>query len=152
MTVTLQALGVCVQVGHAPGESCRCPVRAVNNAFVVIDTDGVHDVTLDFCGCEQAAPRYIQLLRASLFPATVTEPKTAATFKVLDMYQSLSNTAKISGYDFVMSLSRRMDNTRPPKVRVSALPFMMESKLTILSSVDTFSSCGWFMNGDIFAS
>lgn len=116
--MTLKDAGLRVQVGHLPGEVCRRPVRLPEDSFVVVDSDGVHDISLEYCGCETAAPRYIQLLRASLFPATVSEPKTAATFHVLETYQTLSNTAKISGYDFIMAVTRRMDNTSPPKVRV----------------------------------
>ncbi|KAJ2935743.1 hypothetical protein H1R20_g1351, partial [Candolleomyces eurysporus] len=56
-------------------------------------------------------PLAIQLMRARLFPATLTEPRTAASFRVLETFQMLSFTAKTSAYEFLAALKRRTDNT-----------------------------------------
>jgi len=89
-----------------------------NDDFTVIDSDGIHQVSLDYCGCQQASARRIQLLRARLFPSTVIDPKTAATFRVLETFQMLSFTSKVSAYEYYRSLARRTDNTgtTPPPV------------------------------------
>lgn len=102
---------------------------------MVIDADGIHSIALNYCGCQKAVPQYTQLLRARLFPATVTQPKTAATFRVLETYQTLSNVAKISGYEFVMAVTRRMDNTRPAQVRVRILTLYLNENLTLSFSM-----------------
>lgn len=115
---SFKLLGLRVQLGHSLGDACPHPSPATDDDFVVIDADGVHNVALNYCGCQKAAPQFVQLLRARLFPATVTQPKTAATFRALETYQMLSNVAKVSGYDFVMAVTRRMDNTSPAHVRV----------------------------------
>lgn len=94
------------------------PVSAPNDDFVVIDSDGIHEIGLDYCGCEKTAPWVTQLLRARLFPATTVGPKTAATFRVLETYQMLSHTGRLSGHEFMIALQRRSDNTRPADVRV----------------------------------
>jgi len=82
--------------------------------------DGIHEVAIDYCGCQQSLPKTVQLLRARLFLSTVIDPKTAATFHVLNMFQMLSFTSKISAYEFYQALARRTDNTgtSTPPVRI----------------------------------
>jgi hypothetical protein len=86
--------------------------------FIVVDINAVHSVSLAFCDCEHAQQRYVQLLRAQLLPATVLEPKTAATFNVLKSFQMLSFMSKVSAFEFYHSIARQTDNTgtHPPPV------------------------------------
>ncbi|KAG2094383.1 uncharacterized protein F5147DRAFT_747814 [Suillus discolor] len=120
-TTSLKHLSFRIQLGHKPGESCRRPRPAYDNDFVIIDVHGIHEVSLDFCNCEHEAPHFKQLLCARLFPATVTDPRTAATFSVLDLFHLLSFESKVSAYEFYHSLARRTDNTgiRPIRDRYS---------------------------------
>ncbi|KAG1740920.1 hypothetical protein EDB19DRAFT_1895244 [Suillus lakei] len=60
--VTFKSLGVRVQLGHNPGEKCYNPVTSAGDDFVIIGIDGVHKITLDFCGCASAQVQYKQLL------------------------------------------------------------------------------------------
>ncbi|KAJ2913229.1 hypothetical protein MD484_g7185, partial [Candolleomyces efflorescens] len=53
---------------------------------------------------------------ARLFPATLTDPRTAASFRVLETFQMLSFTAKTSAYEFLGALRRRTDNTEQEEV------------------------------------
>jgi CxC2 like cysteine cluster associated with KDZ transposases len=118
-TITsLKQLGLRIQLGHPLGQRCANPAAAFNNDFVIIDTDAIHSVSLDFCNCHLARPHNIQLLRAQLFPATVDHPKTAATFRVLKHFQLLSFVSKVSNFEFYYAISRRTDNTgtNPPPV------------------------------------
>jgi hypothetical protein len=78
--------------------------------FVVIDGNGIHEISLDFCGCETAQSHVKQLLRTRLFPATVRDPHTAATFGVLEQFHLLSLESKASAYEFYHALRRRSDN------------------------------------------
>ncbi|KAG6914117.1 hypothetical protein DXG01_002336 [Tephrocybe rancida] len=68
-----------------------------------------------------------QLLRARLFPATVINPKTAATFSLLKTFELLSYKSKVSAFQFYHTLSRLTDNTglNPPKDRYMALLVMI---------------------------
>ncbi|KAJ8591371.1 hypothetical protein M405DRAFT_851366 [Rhizopogon salebrosus TDB-379] len=110
-TVTLKDLGLRVQLGHKIGQSCILPSKAFNDDFVLIDTHGIHPIGIDFCGCEMAQSHATQLLRAGWFPATTSDPRTAATFRVLRQYHILSFESKVSAYEFYHSLVRLTDNT-----------------------------------------
>ncbi|KAF8835995.1 hypothetical protein BDN67DRAFT_992252 [Paxillus ammoniavirescens] len=115
--VTLKSLGLHIQLGHAIDDLCCNPKRAFADEFVVMDTNGIHEVGLDFCECGTVQTHIKQLLRAHLFPATVTDPKTAATFCMLEQFQLLSFESKASSYKYYQCLSRLSDNVgiNPPK-------------------------------------
>ncbi|KAJ3537962.1 hypothetical protein NMY22_g5368 [Coprinellus aureogranulatus] len=78
---SLKAIGFRIQLNHPPGETCCARSNAANESFVVIDSEAIHTVILDYCGCERAVGKVEQLLRYRLFPATTTNPRTAATFR-----------------------------------------------------------------------
>ncbi|KAI0684985.1 hypothetical protein C8T65DRAFT_712842 [Cerioporus squamosus] len=120
--VTLKSLGLRIQLGHQPGELCICPQSAWGDDFVLMDTFGIHEVGVDYCGCEDALPHHVQILRARWFPATSTNPKTAATFRLLESFHQLSLQAKVSAFEYYTSLARRTDNTgvNTPKDRYPA--------------------------------
>lgn len=83
-----------------------------------MDSHGIHEVFLDFCDCADAIAHVQQLLRVSWFPSTTADPKTAATFRLLEEFHLLSFESKVSAYEFYNALVRRTDNTGlvPPKV------------------------------------
>ncbi|KAG1883671.1 hypothetical protein F4604DRAFT_1878922 [Suillus subluteus] len=87
--ITLKTLGLRIQLGHQIRDACCNPCRAFNNDFVIIDTTGIHEVALDFCGC-----------------------RTMQTH-----YHLLSFESKASAYEFYQGLARLSDNTgiKPPK-------------------------------------
>lgn len=115
----LKSLGLRVQLGHPPSDHCYNPRPSTGNDFIVVDINGIHDVALDFCGCHTAQLRYKQLLQVQWYPATTTDPQTAATFNILEHYQLLSFESKISAYEFYHSLARRSDNTGLSPIKVS---------------------------------
>ncbi|KAG2353833.1 hypothetical protein BDR07DRAFT_1454358 [Suillus spraguei] len=108
---TLKHLGLHIQLGDHAGQSCRNPKPAREDDFVVIDVHGIHEVGLDFCSCANAPSHYRQLLRGRFFPSTTTDPRTAATFAVLEHFHLLSFESKVSTYEFYHCLARRSDNT-----------------------------------------
>ncbi|KAI0748683.1 hypothetical protein C8Q80DRAFT_1219730 [Daedaleopsis nitida] len=126
--VSLKSLGLRIQLGHVVGSLCCHPVSAFSDDFVMLDLNGIHEIGLDFCGCETAQPQYVQLLRNKFFPATSVQPKTAATFGLLEHYHLLSMQSKVSAYDFYTTISKRTDNTgtSPPRDRYYA--FLTMSK------------------------
>ena len=117
--VTLKSLGCRIQLGHSIGEPCPLPSAAYDDSFVIIDSSGIHDVGLDFCGCGTGGTMVQQLLRFRLYPATVHNPNTAATFRALHHFQLLSFESKCSVYEYYQTLSRESDNTGLRKVKVS---------------------------------
>ncbi|KAK0453026.1 uncharacterized protein EV420DRAFT_1621640 [Desarmillaria tabescens] len=114
---SLGALGLVIQLGHQLGHMCTLP--AVVKPFIIIDVDGIHTVQMGFCNCMRAVERYRQLLQSRLWPATTIYPRTAATFRVLNLFQVLSFMSKVSGYEFYHTLTRLSDNTgmHPPPDR-----------------------------------
>ncbi|KAK0433276.1 hypothetical protein EV421DRAFT_1741723 [Armillaria borealis] len=113
--MTLKDLGLIIQLGHAIGDSCLRPAEN-SRLMVVIDINGIHKVSVNFCGCHRAEAQYIQLLRTRWFPATVDLPCTAVTFRALNHFQMLTFMSKVSAYEYYHTLSRFTDNTRvhPP--------------------------------------
>ncbi|KAJ7897598.1 hypothetical protein B0H14DRAFT_3589450 [Mycena olivaceomarginata] len=109
---TLKQLGLRIQLGHWHDlhRVCPVPTPATNDDFVIVDIHGVLEVGLDYCGCGQGGHPTVQLLRAQLWPATTTSPKTAATFAVLRQYHLLSFESKCSALEFYQSLARQTDN------------------------------------------
>lgn len=106
----MKSLGLQIQLGHG-GEACEVPITTFNNDFVIIAKNGIHEVALSYCGCTKAVSKISQLLRHRLFPSTVGDPKTAATFDVLEYFQLLSFGSKVSGFEFYRTLARTMNNT-----------------------------------------
>ncbi|KAF9462998.1 hypothetical protein BDZ94DRAFT_1259836 [Collybia nuda] len=108
---SLKALGLRIQLGHRSGESCSNPKTAFANDFVIVHINGIHNVSVDFCDCETAQLPFIQLLRYRWFPATVGNPKSAATFLVLKHFHILTFESKASCFEFYHTLTRLTDNT-----------------------------------------
>ncbi|KZP08329.1 hypothetical protein FIBSPDRAFT_914302 [Athelia psychrophila] len=94
---TLKALGLRIQLGHSVGEHCINPIPTAGDDFVIVDTNGIHQVALDYCGCASAK--------------VVTLPKTAATFNMLEFFHLLTFQSKASAFEFYYTLARRTDNT-----------------------------------------
>ncbi|KAJ7175530.1 hypothetical protein C8R46DRAFT_1160834 [Mycena filopes] len=106
-------LGLRVQLGHGPFKRCTAPEPS-KKGFVTLHCNGIHEVEVDFCGCEGAVTAGtpdIQLLRAGWFPATRDRPHTAATFAVLDQFQQETCQAKTTMYDFYHTLEKLTGNT-----------------------------------------
>ncbi|KAJ3531990.1 hypothetical protein NMY22_g7930 [Coprinellus aureogranulatus] len=121
---SLKALGVRIQLGHQPGQVCAIPEKAYNDDFVIIDCDMVHNVGLDYCGCGSTSKSQVeQLLERRLYPATIVNPKTAATFRSLELFEMLQYESKLTPYEFYNTLTRLTDNTglHPVKDRYPAL-------------------------------
>ncbi|KAG2134928.1 uncharacterized protein EDB93DRAFT_1242627 [Suillus bovinus] len=107
---TLKKMGLRVQLGHTPGKRCYNPCPSSGDKFVVIDIHGVHEIALDFCVCASAQIHYKQLLRTRWYPATTSDPRTAATFTLMEHFQLLSFKSKVSAYEFYHSLAGQNNN------------------------------------------
>ncbi|KAJ7758846.1 hypothetical protein DFH07DRAFT_867964 [Mycena maculata] len=109
---SLASVGLRIQLGHAPFSRCTAP-EAANKGFVVMHTNGIHEVTVDFCGCEHAAyagPPKIQILRAGWFPATNERPQTCATMEMLNDFHFCTLQAKMTMYDYYAVLEKKTNN------------------------------------------
>jgi hypothetical protein len=112
----LRELGLRVQLGHPPGVVCPAKKSAASD-FVLYDVTGVHELAVDFCGCQGRLERRVQLMRVCWWPATVKEPNTCATFALLKLFQILNCLGKLSAYDFLRGLEMITNHDgldRPP--------------------------------------
>ncbi|GJE98466.1 CxC2 domain-containing protein [Phanerochaete sordida] len=110
---TLQAVGQVIQLGHPFGEACPAPTPGPR-ACLVVHTNGFHPVTLQFCQCASVAvagDRTEQLLRAELYGASLTDPTTFCTLRVLEAFHIQTLQSKMTAYDFYMSLQHMTDVT-----------------------------------------
>ncbi|KAF9035697.1 hypothetical protein BDZ89DRAFT_924767, partial [Hymenopellis radicata] len=113
---SLQSLGLVVQLGHLSGSSCLQRHATVTN-FTVLHTNGVHTVSLFFCGCTTSPSAYVQLLRTDWWPATPLEPRTVVTFSLLRLFHYLNTMGKLPCWDMwkgleAMTLNR--SSVMPP--------------------------------------
>lgn len=108
---TLKDLGLIVQLGH-PGTPCRNPDNVFN--MTVLDSHGIHQVSACFCKCKRAlhASKRAQLLRARWYPATVTDPTTCATFRVLEEFHLQNLKGALNVHNWIGALAMRTDGTR----------------------------------------
>ncbi|KAJ7753859.1 hypothetical protein B0H16DRAFT_1316820, partial [Mycena metata] len=108
MRTSLKALGLRIQFGHHPGECCDNPTRG-REGFVVLDSNGIHEVAVDYCGCERSAkagPPDIQLLRGGWYPASEGRPQTCMTLTALNRFHLQALQAKTTMYDYYQILQK----------------------------------------------
>ncbi|PPQ97248.1 hypothetical protein CVT26_000741, partial [Gymnopilus dilepis] len=105
---SLKKLGLRIQLNHT-GMACSKP-EACHSKFVILHTNGIHQVNVDYCGC-RPVPKIRQLLRRGLYPASQENPRTCATFSLLDHMHMLSLTSKCSTYDYYKALEKLTNNT-----------------------------------------
>ena len=120
---SLHDLGARIFLGHS---GMPCPNRSsayTGRPFVIVDRNGFHKFILEFCHCDnlkdvlQTEP--IQLIRARLFPATLDQPETAFTFRLLDDFHAHTLSSKKSSYVFHDALQKRTEAAFPQDVPVS---------------------------------
>ena len=101
---SLQKLGLHIQLGHS-GLFCEFQIRGEKD-FVIIDTYGIHQINISFCGCNGAPHPRQQLLEVGWWPSTPKDPQSAATMNVLRNFHTLNLQGQISPTDFYRSLER----------------------------------------------
>lgn len=92
------------------------------NDLTVIHNNGIHSVSVDFCGCRNV-PMHVQLLQVGWWPATPLEPHSCATFQVLREFQLLNLQGKLSVYDYYRTLELLTDNVGLQQLPASAILF-----------------------------
>ncbi|KAJ7650554.1 hypothetical protein FB45DRAFT_730946 [Roridomyces roridus] len=104
----LPGVGLVYQLGHG-GFPCQKP-RAVNH-MVVLDSTGVFTLDVHYCGCRpwDDTSNVDQLLDNGWYPATIIDPATCATFRVLEEFRLLNVVGNISAHDYIGTLERLSD-------------------------------------------
>ncbi|KAL0564663.1 hypothetical protein V5O48_017382 [Marasmius crinis-equi] len=107
-TVSLQSLGQRVQLGHLPRQYCPFP-KAAHKDFVVLAMNGIHVLTVDFCGCIGSPEWRNQLLEVGWFPSSYKEPRTVATFELLWTFHLINLQGQLPMTDFYRALEQLTD-------------------------------------------
>jgi hypothetical protein len=111
--ISLSSIGVVIQLGHG-GLPCPSVDFELGDAkgirFTILHTNGLHTVPVYFCDCLSQAVHFEQLLRAGLFPATVLQPKTCATFTLMRQAHITMLESRLSSMHMYTSLKRMTDN------------------------------------------
>lgn len=105
----LKTAGLRIQLNHTLSQ-CANP-KPAHSSLRILHINGIHNVAIDYCGCERAIPNHIQLLRRGLFPASQINPKTCASFELLNLLHLLALTLKGSPYNFYRMLEKATNNT-----------------------------------------
>jgi hypothetical protein len=115
--VSLKSIGLKVQLNHG-SMHCENPLPS-HAALLVIHTNGIHEVAIQYCGCPRKIAADIQLLRRGFYPASQKSVKTCATFTLLDLLHKFALASKGSTYDFYRALEKLTNNTgiAVPKLR-----------------------------------
>jgi len=92
-------------------------------SLVVVDVSGVHQLQISWCRCKDAPAADIQLLRNDLFPASISNPSTAFTFRLLNHFYIDSVECKTSAMSFFSKLRRLTNDSDPDSVPVCLLAF-----------------------------
>ncbi|KAF9536370.1 hypothetical protein CPC08DRAFT_652149 [Agrocybe pediades] len=102
--ISLKMLGLKLQLNHS-STYCDNPVPCHEN-MLILHVNGIHDVSVQYCGCTRAIPHHIQLLRRRLYPASQLSVKACASFELLELLHKLALTTKASTYDFYRALEK----------------------------------------------
>ncbi|KAI6010225.1 hypothetical protein EDC04DRAFT_2871263 [Pisolithus marmoratus] len=88
--------------------------------MTTVHTQGIFSHEVSVCNCPGSNPSdwYLDLLRQRLFPASISKPKTAFTFDVLDHFLIDAFECKTSAMSFYQELKRFTDNAFPERVPV----------------------------------
>ncbi|KAF7322733.1 CxC2 domain-containing protein [Mycena chlorophos] len=108
----LKMLGLRIQLGHLPFETCALP-KPAHQDFTVLHHNGIHNVAVDFCGCHQhgRVRHDLQLLRNRWFPSTNNRPQSCATFACLDAFHAITLHSKCTPYDYYQALEYLTDGS-----------------------------------------
>ena len=92
---------------------------AGKTSAVVVDTSGVHIMTIRFCRCPDARTPDKQMFEMGIFPASFTRPKTAFTFSLLNDFILDNLECGTSAMNYYSKLRRITSRTFPHSVPVS---------------------------------
>ncbi|KAI6010461.1 hypothetical protein EDC04DRAFT_2610199 [Pisolithus marmoratus] len=91
--------------------------------MTIVHTEGIFSHEVSVCNCPGSHPNdwHLGLLRQRLFPASISKPKTAFTFTVLDHFLIDALECKPSAMSFYQKLKRFTNNAFPERDRYREL-------------------------------
>ena len=81
--------------------------------MTVIEPPIIHQILVRYCSCSKSdtANNLEQLLRNCWYPASVTDPRTCATFKGLEAFRLYNVVGNMNASDFVRAMERMTNTT-----------------------------------------
>jgi hypothetical protein len=86
--------------------------------LIVVSSMGIFKRSVKWCQCADSPERYVQLLRAKLFPASFKRPSTAFTFEVLDHFRIDALECHTAAMNFMSKIARITNEAFPDRVPV----------------------------------
>ncbi|KAG1847220.1 hypothetical protein F4604DRAFT_1594685 [Suillus subluteus] len=98
------------------GDTINDTQLGVSN-LVIVHSTGVYSHSVSWCQCPGAEKaHHLDLMKARLFPASLTRPRSAFTFDVLDNFLIDTLECKTSAMSFYQKLRRFTNNAFPDKI------------------------------------
>jgi len=131
---TLESLDLTICLGHhgqhCPNAPSSQSVKQLGRRTTIVNTNGIQISRVEYCYCLPSVTKPLQLIAAGLFPATMEQPDTAFTFKVLNDFHVHTLASKKSAYDYFAALKKHTDNTFSHESSVCrTIPFQMLTQL-----------------------
>ncbi|KAL0571405.1 hypothetical protein V5O48_010556 [Marasmius crinis-equi] len=106
---SLKEEGLVIRLNHI---SSPCPSpRKLHKDLEILHTNGIHQVTVEFCECNRRVEPYIQLLRRNIYLSTQGVIQTCASFELLQQLHLLSLVGQVRMYNFYKFLEKTTDNS-----------------------------------------
>lgn len=86
--------------------------------MVVVDLDGVHEMSVTFCCCPDAPRDDLQLIDLGYYPASIHRPRTIFTERVLDDFLLANKECKTAARNYYNKLRRTTNDAFPHMVPV----------------------------------
>ncbi|KAI6045492.1 hypothetical protein EDC04DRAFT_2888944 [Pisolithus marmoratus] len=104
--------------GYVTGEGPPNHRKSSRFHMTIVHTQGILSHEVSVCNCPGSNPSdwHLDLLRQRLFPASISKPKTAFTFDVLDHFLIDALECKTSAMSFYQKLKRFTDNAFPESI------------------------------------
>ncbi len=106
---SLSSIGLVFQLGHYADQGICALPSPIRKGFMVVDTSGIHLLSIRFCGCCPVGED-IQLLRYRWYPASSAKPRTAFTLDLLNTFHLITLQGKLSAYDFYLAIHHKTNN------------------------------------------
>ncbi|KAJ7876464.1 hypothetical protein B0H14DRAFT_2568179 [Mycena olivaceomarginata] len=117
--VTLKKLRLRIQLGHTYSQSCQRPIPA-HKHFMVVHSNGMHKVTIDFCGCVDE--EIVGVSSPTTSTPVVVPRDSQGTQNLLDI--PCPGDGKVTTYNFYLGLEKLTDNSGLRKMKDRYKGFM----------------------------
>lgn len=114
----LPRFGDPVYAASAPRPS---EIYSGDRMMVVVDLDGIHEISVTFCACPKAPREDLQILDLGYYPATTLRPRTMFTQRVLDDFLLANKECKTAARNYYNKLRRTTNDAFPHMVPVGRI-------------------------------